>query len=196
MNICLVVEDLLSEYTVRKILSEVRPDLTVKTVYKNGGFGYIKSNVKKFWKASQHIPFVVLADLDNEICAPSRVLNWLGFIPSTGRFVFRIAVHETESWLMADRGSFSDFLGISERLVPKDPDILLDPKEKLLSLVKRSRKRSLKEDILPSAGKHVTVGPAYNSSLAKYVLEFWNPQRAAECSNSLEKAIRALESLQ
>lgn len=196
MYICLVVEDVLSEYTVRKILSEVRPDLTVKTVYKNGGFGYIKSNVKRFWKASQQIPFVVLADLDNEICAPSRVLNWLGFIPCTGRFVFRIAVHETESWLMADRGSFSDFLGISERLVPKDPDILLDPKEKLLSLVKRSKKRCLKEDILPLAGKHVTVGPAYNSSLAKYVLEFWNPQRAAGCSASLQKAIRALESLE
>lgn len=136
MYICLVVEDVLSEYTVRKILSEVRPDLTVKTVYKNGGFGYIKSNVKRFWKASQQIPFVVLADLDNEICAPSRVLNWLGFIPCTGRFVFRIAVHETESWLMADRGSFSDFLGISERLVPKDPDILLDPKEKLLKVIR------------------------------------------------------------
>jgi len=196
MYICLVVEDLLSEYTVRKILSEVRPDLTVKAVYKYGGFGYIKSNVKRFWKASQNIPFVVLADLDNEICAPSRVLNWLGFIPSTGRFVFRIAVHETESWLMADRGSFSDFLGISERLVPTDPDILPDPKEKLLSLVKRSRKSSLKEDILPLAGKHVTVGPAYNSSLAKYVSEFWNPRRAAECSESLEKAIRALKSLQ
>lgn len=54
MYICLVVEDLLSEYTVMKILSEVRPDLTVKTVYKNGGFGYIKSNVKRFWKASTH----------------------------------------------------------------------------------------------------------------------------------------------
>lgn len=97
---------------------------------------------------------------------------------------------------MADRSSFSVFLGISERLVPIDPDILLDPKEKLISLVKKSRKRSLKEDILPLDGKHVKVGPAYNSSLAKYVSEFWNPQRAAECSASLEKAIRALESLQ
>lgn len=196
MYINLVVEDLLSEYTVRKILSVVRPDLVVKSVYMEAGCGYIKSNIKKFWKASQHIPFVVLADLDNEICAPSRVLNWLGFIPSTGRFAFRIAVHETESWLMADRRSFSDFLGISEHLVPIDPDELLNPKEKLLNLVKRSRKRSLKEDILPLAGKHVTVGPAYNLSLVKYVSESWNPQRAAECSKSLHKTIRALQLLQ
>lgn len=154
------------------------------------GFGDIKANIAKYNKASEHFPFFVLTDLDNRECAPALLRDWLPEKKSNG-LLFRVAVREVESWLLADREGFSSFLGISKTIMPLDPDGLHDPKETLFSLVRRSRKRVLRDALLPT--QFSKYGPDYNRTLGKFINATWTPESAAETNPSLRKAINALE---
>jgi hypothetical protein len=109
--------------------------------------------------------------------------------------ILRIAVREIESWLLADRSGFASYLGVSEAVVPRNPDELIDAKGELFSIVLRSRKRALKEAILP-VNKTARIGPDYNGSLIHYLQETWSRDRAMRHSASLQRAVDALEAFQ
>jgi len=138
------------------------------------------------------MPYLILTDLDYEECAPIMIKEWL---PETRNpnLIFRIAVREVESWVLADRPGFAKFLGISQNKMPRKPDELLDPKAYLINLAKDSRKRALREDIVPKQGSTAKQGPAYNERLASFVQDAWNPSNARQFSPSLERTIRAIE---
>lgn len=152
----------------------------------------MKRNIYGFNKASKGMPYMILTDLDTKECAPSMIREWL----PAGRnhnLIFRIAVREVESWLLADRSGFAKFLGISRDKMPKNPDGLIDPKAQLINLTRTSRKRDLREDIVPRVRSTAKQGPAYNERLVSFVREAWNPSKACQQSPSLERTLKALE---
>ncbi|MBK9248750.1 MAG: hypothetical protein IPM69_11685 [Ignavibacteria bacterium] len=105
--------------------------------------------------------------------------------------MFIVAIREVESWLLADIEGLSEFTGVSIHNFPQNPDVLKDPKAELLRIVRKSRIRNIKEDILPK-NNFATIGPNYNGRLGEFVNQTWSQVRAAKRSDSLARAIRAL----
>lgn len=92
---------------------------------------------------------------------------------------------------MADRVGIARFLGVNLAIVPKNPEQLLDAKRCLIQLARKSKKRNLKERIIPIGS--AAQGPDYNSALCEFVDAEWNVHEAAELARSLAGAMRALE---
>lgn len=190
----LVVEDALSEAVLLKILRSSQNRFAVGTSYGRSGFGYIKRAIKGFNNAAIGTPFLVLSDLEEE-CAPQQINTWLR-IPKNHNLLFRIAVKEVESWVLADRTGFASFLNIKRVFIPRNVDSIPHPKHYLINLVKRSRKRSLREAIVPVPGTTARVGPDYNGALSDFVSNFWNVHEAKDNSESLGRAITVINNFQ
>jgi len=185
----LAVEDSLSEATLRRLLPETGRPYAVGTCYSRGGYGYLRRTIRGFNNAARVTPFLVLTDLDTTPCPPTLIAEWLP-IPLQPNLIMRVAVRSVESWLLAHRSGLASFLGISEALVPHDPDALDNPKVALINLARRSRRRDLKADILPRGGS--TQGPNYNGRLIDFVQSRWRPRDAVLRSESLRSAFQAL----
>ena len=106
--------------------------------------------------------------------------------------IFRIAVREVEGWLLADRQSFSKFIGMSVNLIPEDTETIPDPKQKLIELVRKSKNKELREDIVPSMRTTARVGPNYNGRLGFFVTSYWKIQSAVNHSASLKRAVNTI----
>ena len=159
------------------------------------GKGKIKKRINAYNNAAQHGYFFVITDLDNDYeCAPKLVNDWLT-VKKSSNFLFRVAVHEIEAWLLADSENLADFFAISKKNIPKEPDNELDPKGIIISLANRSRKREIREAIVP-IDNYASIGPEYNVKLQTFVRDFWNLELARKRSPSLDKAIEALKKYQ
>lgn len=188
--ICLVNEDFLSESVMVRLVNNFGDKYVISATYSDGGFGYIKANLDKFNSAAKVIPYFVLTDLDNTPCATELIQDWIKFRKHSN-LIFRIAVTEVESWLLADRKGFANYLGISIANMPRNPDLERDPKQSLISLVNKSKRRDIKSDVIPR--HEAQIGPNYNGRLSQFVIEHWDIERAAKNSESLKRAINALE---
>lgn len=187
----LVFEDDLSEFVMTRLLDSFGQKYHIGNTYNGQGFGYIKTNIRGFNQASIASPFFVLTDLDNYSCPIDLLEDWIKF-PRNPNFIFRIAVREIESWILADIDGFSKFIGVSSSNFPNNPDLEVDPKRTLINLVKRSRKRSLKSDIIP-INENAKIGPNYNGALMEFVFKEWSVSRAMQKSESLRKAYDYLD---
>ena len=183
----LAVEDDLSELVIRRVLFDTGRNYSVGNVFGRGGFGYLQSTAKN-WNAAAAAgtPVLLLTDLDNHPCPSSLIEDWLDMEPHAN-LVFRVAVREIESWLLADREGFADFLGIGSDLIPLQPDQIPDPKQTVVKLARRSRRRTLRESIVPRRGSTAVQGPDYNGCLGDFVRGHWNRNAAAERSPSLDR---------
>ena len=123
---------------------------TIGPVYGRRGKQYIRGRIAGFNQAAWQEPWLVLVDLDNYDCAPLLLGDWL---PSpASHMLLRVAVREVESWLLADRQAMAGFLAVSTALMPRAPEALADPKLELVNLAKRSRRRAIRQDIVPRPG--------------------------------------------
>ena len=202
IRINLVIEDNLSEEVLRAILKQSIknyevigrfPDL--RRLRSSSGFGYIKSRIKGFNNAAREMPFLVLTDLGKEECAAKLIREWLP-VKSHPNLIFRVAKREVESWVMADRNAFADFLKIPTAKIPFNiDDELDDPKAFLVKMARKSKDRLIRNALVSkyAAGK---VGPDYNGKLASFVQEKWNLQRAVQHSDSLKRAVNAINNFQ
>lgn len=192
--VSLVVEDSLSEAVARRLLTDAPLMFEPHKTFGLHGIGYIRKNIAKFNAAARSYPglYLVLADLDSKECAPSLLEDWLPAAREPN-LILRIAVREIESWVMADRAGLARFLGIGRSVFPRDADALPDPKRTLIQLAARTRKRNLREAIVPPPGSTRVQGPDYNGALVPFVRKRWNPIAAAENSDSLRRAISALD---
>jgi hypothetical protein len=106
---------------------------------------------------------------------------------------FRVAVRSLEAWLLADREEMSRFLDVSLSLLPLEPETLPHPKQALVELAKRSKKREIREDMVPVPGPGArVVGRGYSGRIIEFASERWSPQRAAKHSDSLHRCLQAL----
>lgn len=67
----LVFEDIISEFTMVKLLASFNSKFQTNNSYPGNGSGYIKKNISGFNEASRVVPFFVLTDLDNYECPMS-----------------------------------------------------------------------------------------------------------------------------
>jgi len=181
----IVIEDVLSEAVMQRILASA--GYAGNATYRiTRGNGKIKTSIDKFKAASRIIPHIVLTDLDRFPCPPALLNAWnVGELPPS--MLLRIAVREVESWLLADRQGIASFLGTAEEKIPFFPERLDDPKQALFSVVRKSRKRRLIEEIVPLPGAH--IGPLYNEHLGCFALRHWNLEAAVENAPSLARNI-------
>jgi len=183
----LAVEDELSEAVgVRIIRETLGCDIAVQ-VLRKGGFGYLKSKLRSFAEMSRHYAVLMITDLDMEVCASSLKATWFVGIEQPEKFVFRVAVREIESWLLADTHQLAGFLGVQEAVIPRDPDSVNDPKASLIQIARKA-KRELRDDIVPDRGVKAKQGLGYNKALCPFVATNWNIQHAAKNSESLRRA--------
>ncbi len=190
----LAVEDALSEHVLRVTLAQHAHDFEVGSVFGKSGFGYLRKNLRAFNQASRKTPFLVLTDLDAAACAPTLMAEWKLEDPHP-HLLFRIAVREVESWVLADRGAFAAFFGIVQQRIPQMPDALDDPKQALLGLVAACKTRELRDAVVRHNGRRLHVGRDYNGTLGAFVWSRWNSLRAARNSDSLKRTLQALDKL-
>ena len=190
----IVVEDELSEALCYKIMLSSSITYHIGATYGKCGYGYIRKKISGFNNAAKGTPFLVLADLEAQ-CAPKQINEWLN-IPKHHNLLFRIAVREAESWLLADRSGFASFLNIKKELIPTNPDGINDPKKLLINLAKQSRRRTLRQAIVPISGRTARIGPDYNGQLSYFVSNMWNISEAMENSESLRRTVKALNKFQ
>jgi hypothetical protein len=187
----ILAEDTICEYLARKLLSLFVERFSIGVVYPGNGFGYIKNHLDGFNKASKGIPLFAIADLVGD-CPVTQINQWLPY-GIERNLLFRIAVKESEAWILADKEGFSSFLGINRKLMPDDVDNILDPKRTLINLARRSIRRNLRDSLVPRPNTDAEIGPDYNSRLSEFVLNRWDPYRASQNSSSLNRAISALK---
>uniref|UniRef100_UPI004056E392 hypothetical protein n=1 Tax=Candidatus Electronema sp. TaxID=2698783 RepID=UPI004056E392 len=194
IRICLATEDVLSEAAAEKLLTASGKTVQIAQRLRRDGYGYLKTNLPKFNQVAANVmPVFLLTDLDAAQCVVDFIRDWRKGLDLSERLLFRVAVREVEAWLMADRRTFANWLGISADLVPAEPERLDDPKRELLRLVDRSKKRELKAMILPEKTSSRPIGLGYNTELTRYVRDCWNPQAAAASAPSLARALKKIE---
>ncbi|MDD9852739.1 MAG: hypothetical protein OXU78_02155 [Deltaproteobacteria bacterium] len=192
--IILIVEDLLSEEIALKLLSESEKPgepYEIRNLMK-WTKSEIQKNINDMNNASRGIPCFALTDQDRfDTCPPGEIRKWIrGDI--NPNLIYRFASMEVESWIMADREAFSNYLSIPISRISIPTDKIPDPKEFLINLARRSRRHRLSKDLIPAHGSTSKVGPGYNARLSQFVQEHWNADRAARNSPSLARALRSL----
>ena len=190
-----LVEGITDEVVVRRVLEYV--GLTCGTVYGKGGKNYLLQRLPNYNQAACFAPWLVVVDLNRGAeCAPDFVRSVLPH-PASG-MQFRVAVHAIEAWLLADAERLATFLGIPIARIPSNPDAEPDPKTALINLARRSRRRAIREDIVPREGSGGRVGPGYTGRLIEFVMateHLWRPEMAMQRSDSLRRCVAALQTL-
>jgi hypothetical protein len=191
----LVFEDVLSEAVLKQMLKQSQRPFLVGDCFNQRGNDQIQKKISGFNNAAKGMPYLVLTDLDNADCPLVILSEWLTQ-PKHPNLLFRIAVKEVEAWLLAHREAFAKFLGISVDLIPGDADRIPDPKLLLINLARRSRKRKLREAIVPEPNSTAKIGKDYNGQLIEFVNKSWQVASAQTNSPSLERAMNALINFQ
>ena len=147
--------------------------------------------------AAKRDPWVVLVDLDRDFdCPGDLVQEWL---PSPSPYMrFRVVVRQVEAWLLADADRFSEFFGVRSGSIPPHPHQLANAKDALLTVVARSRRSAIRDDMVPRPGSGRSVGPAYAGRLIEFVNDRqsgWRPGVAARRSRSLASCLARLKEL-
>jgi hypothetical protein len=196
-TVFLAVEDDLSEAVAEKLLGRVFGAACVPQRLGKGrarGSGQIRINLWKYADLARTQPVAVITDLDDHKCPIALINDWFGLRKIPAGMAFRIAVRETEAWLMADRAGLSMFLGVPERLIPDNVEAISRPKERLIGIAGRAR-RELRNEIVPARGSLARQGLGYNDVLSRFVRESWNADAAKSGSESLRRAISGFERL-
>ena len=188
--VILVVEDVLSEGVLRRLLDLAKGRFLVTACLGKEGFGFIRKNLPVFNQVAPRSPFVILTDLDNNPCPPGLLREWMPGLPHPN-LIIRVAVREVEAWLLADRQGFARFAGIRLAKIPRAVETIEQPKEFLIEICRHGNAR-VRGSLLPRESKSARVGPDYNGCLLRFTHYHWSVRRAANCSESLDRACQAL----
>ena len=187
--VTVVTEGVTDTVVARRLCSEV--GLDIAAVHGENGKDRLDKSLEGYNQAAQRERWLVLRDLDTDAdCAPTLVKKLLP-APSRG-MMLRIATREIESWLLADAPAFARFFSVSVSRIPGDPDSLRRPKTHLVNILRHSRSRAMREDIVPRHDSGATVGPGYTGRLAAFVGTSWRPTEAAQRSDSLRRCLARL----
>jgi hypothetical protein len=189
------VEGYLDEAVLHQVVRYA--GLSLANVYGREGKSSLLKSVRGYNAAANHAPWVVLVDLDMDCdCAPPCARIWLP--EPAPHMCFRVVVRAIEAWLLADRDRIADFLAVRHNLVPADPDTIGDPKRALVELARRSRRRSLRTDLVPREGSGRFVGPLYTARMIEFVNDQaagWRVDHAVRVSQSLKRCVDSLSQL-
>uniref|UniRef100_A0A7C4KH33 DUF4276 family protein n=1 Tax=Anaerolinea thermolimosa TaxID=229919 RepID=A0A7C4KH33_9CHLR len=186
------VEGIVDEAVARKLIVSVSGH--PGTIYGKSGKEFLRRHINAYNHAARHSPWIILVDLNHEAeCAPPLCKVWIS--DPAPYLCFRVAVREVESWLMADAESLHAFLGVARSRIPANPENLMEPKTEMVNIARQSKRREIREDMVPREGSGRSVGPAYASRLIEYVETGWRPQVAAKNADSLRRTMVCLKRL-
>ena len=192
VEISAAVEGIVDEAVVRTLIAHA--GATPGPVYGKQGKALLRQKIAGYNNAARWAPWIVLVDLNHDgECAPPLRDAWLA--QPAAHLCFRVAVRMVEAWLLADTERVAAFLGIARSKVPANPEGLDEPKTTMVNLARSSRRKAIREDMVPREGGGRQVGPAYSSRLIEFASSSWRPDVAAARSNSLQRAIRCLKRL-
>lgn len=189
------IEGPIDEAVLRRLVQHV--GATLGPVYGKNGKKQLQRQIHGYNQAARFTPWVVLVDLDHDAdCAPPLKAAWL---PNPAPYLcFRVAVREVEAWLLADRERLARFISVEVSHIPRTPEAVADAKQTLVNLARRSRRRAIREDMVPRPESGRQVGPAYTSRLIEFVEDTqngWRPDVAAAASESLSRCLRCIQRL-
>lgn len=192
VTICAAVEGVVDQTVAARLIRHV--GAIPGPAYGRKGKPHLQRQISGYNHAAERAPWLILVDLDHEAeCAPPMRQAW---IPAPAPMLcFRIAVRAIEAWLMADAEALASFIGVSRTRIPRDPDTIDHPKTTMVNIASRSRRRAIREDMVPRKGSGRAVGPAYPSRLIEFASGHWRPNEAAATSESVRRAIACLERL-
>lgn len=185
-SLALIVEDRPSEIVSRKLLAAAPGEFHVANVLR-WSKDTIRQRIHGINRAARGFPWFVLTDQDTEQRCPPVAIAELRE-PRHPNLLYRFATMEIESWILADRHGVSDFLRVPVHRIPRDPDALPHPKEFLLGLARKSRSKTIREDLTPRSGSTSRIGPDYNGRLSEFAAEAWDIRRACAHSPSLKRS--------
>lgn len=190
--IALVAEDKLTQAVLQKCVREILPGHRIVRSEVKGGRGNVQRELAAYAHLSTKMPVLVGVDLDGDECAPGLLATW----DQADNLFVRVAVREVESWVLADRRRLAIFLDVPTKSMPTNPDQLQDPKLALLKLAKAHAATELRGDLVPkNFSQYPRIGPAYNLRMCSFVDLKWRPRVAMGYSNSLSRAIAAIEQI-
>lgn len=187
----LIVEDPLSEFIAKAMLTQTGRLYEFHPV-RHWNKDQIRQRSNSINNASRGSAYFVLTDQDRPEDTPCQEIHARIQGSISPNLIYRFAVMETESWVMAHSKAFAQFTKIPENRIPKNPDEILQPKECLIELASRYCARALKEELVPAPGSTSKVGPGYNPKLGEFVRKHWRAGMAAKNSPSLARALRRL----
>ena len=166
-------------------------------IYGKSGKSFLRQKIQSYNQAAFYSPWIILTDLNHDAeCAPVLRTLWLPD-PAPNMF-FRIAVREVEAWLLGDQERIAAFLSVARSKIPQNPEMLDDPKQFMIELAANSRRREIRQDMVPRPGSGRKIGPAYTSRLVEFASNRrlgWRPEVAARNSDSLRRCLRRLQIL-
>ena len=183
------VEGAPDEIVLRKLCASF--DLPVKQVKNCGGKHKLDQKISGYHRAARFGRWFVLRDLDHDAECGPELRNRLLSV-QVPKMHLRIVVREIEAWLMGDQDTFAKFFGVSKARIPHALEQLDRPKQIVLGLVRESRKRAIREDMIPRPGSGASEGPAYASRLSEFAETMWRPGVAARRCDSLDRCLRRL----
>jgi len=192
-SIFLATEDELSEQVGFCLAEDVGLSVTPPP-FRGRGFGALRKKIAGFCEMARRQPVLLITDLDQRSCAPALITDWMGKRRRPDDLVFRVAVREVESWLLADHEGMRELLGTKPGKLPRVPDELPDPKRELLALAQMAS-REIREALVVKKGAVASQGLGYNAVLCRWVRESWRIERAVSRSKSLSKARTRLAEL-
>lgn len=146
-------------------------------------------------KGSLHGNILVLRDLDNDAeCAPTLIRELLPYKVPKG-MCLRIPIKSVESWLLADVEGFSQEFSVYLKSHEIKPDESDNPKRDFINQCRRSRSRKVRDQMAQLSAGGLRVGPAYTLRVIEFARTVWDPERAAERSPSLARALVAIDRL-
>ena len=197
------VEDAPSAAVATRIVAERNAAKEHKLLFIEGfpalthGFGALKAKCSSFLNMARGGTYTFsITDLDEIPCAGALIRDWFAIAEESPvalpkEVVFRVAIREVESWIIADHEAWADYIEIAEDNFCTTPDDLADPKLYLLNVVRKKGRKKRHKEMLPSGT--ASIGPGYNNALCEFVQKHWSPNRASENSPSLKQAINALD---
>ena len=173
------VEGDIDEAVIRCLIEHVQAK--TRAIYGRNGKTHLQQRLSGYNQAARFSPWIVLVDLDHDAeCAPPFRNSWL---PDPSPYMcFRVAVRAVEAWLMADRENLAKFLSVEIARIPQDVEAIDHPKVTMVDIAKHSRRREIREDMIPRTGSGRVVGPAYTARLIEFVMgakNGWRPEVAA-----------------
>ena len=193
--VTVAVEGDVDEALLRRILDHV--GMSVRAVYGRKGKPFLLQSLNGYNNAARYAPWIVLVDLDRDCdCAPPCAQKWLA--KPSAQMCFRVAVRAVEAWLLADRERLAQLLGVNSTWLPTNPDRLDDPKRVVIDLARRSRRRVIRDDLVPRQGSGRSVGPLYTTRMLEFLQDDtagWRLDQALRASESLERCVRSLHNL-
>jgi len=196
------VEDAPSAVVTRKLVASRNVSAADKLVFfegfpaVTGGCTALERKCSSFVNMAKGGLYTVsLADLDTFACAPALIRQWFAIpyaqpIALPKEIVFRVAIREVESWIIADREAWAEYIEIAAGNFAAAPDDHPDPKLHLLSVIRKKGRRKYHKEMLPAGT--ASIGPRYNDVLCEFVEQHWSPDRASAHSPSLRRAIKAM----